>query len=182
MRMGRIIIRCCDFSPVYSSFVFLIAWHIDLAVVGTKVSTRGRSSIASSSVTQPPSQQQQPSTSTTTKKENTRPVDDVENDENDENAMEAARANAKILERPSSRGGLAFDMTFDGEQSRQRAPQRLEKLRTRTRSAEMSIHELQEKLAAAETRRQVCTHGNQCFGVGLMCCWLCMRLGLFPRS
>jgi hypothetical protein len=59
-----------------------------------------------------------------------------------------------IAERPSSRGGLAFDMTFEGEQSRARVPARLDKLRSRTRSSEMSVDELKLKLAAADARRQ----------------------------
>lgn len=73
--------------------------------------------------------------------------------ESDSNSFEAIPA-PTIAERPSSRGGLAFDMTFEGDQARARVPARLEKIRTRTRSSEMSIEELQAKLAAADSRRQ----------------------------
>jgi hypothetical protein len=67
----------------------------------------------------------------------------------------AASDTAVVLERPSSRGGLAFDMTFEGQQARSSLPARLEKLQlARTSGREdMSIEQLKEKLAAAENRR-----------------------------
>ena len=83
---------------------------------------------------------------------------------NDENSKKDTSSQAEtegeevtpvIMERPSSRGGLAFDMTFEGDEARVRAPARLEKLRTRTRSAEMTVDELKAKLEAAESRREV---------------------------
>lgn len=57
-----------------------------------------------------------------------------------------------VMNRPSSRGGLAFDITYE------EAPksQRLEKLQSRAQKAkpELTIQELQAKLAAAEQRRK----------------------------
>lgn len=61
---------------------------------------------------------------------------------------------ATIQERPSSRGGLAFDMTFEGEEARARAPARLESLRNKSRSQEEIAESLKKKLDAAEQRRQ----------------------------
>ncbi len=66
--------------------------------------------------------------------------DETSKSETDVNAALAEQP--AILERPSSQGGLAFNMTFDGEQARTHAPARLEKLRTRTRSAELTVDEL----------------------------------------
>ena len=63
---------------------------------------------------------------------------------------------AVVLERPSSRGGLAFDMTFEGQQARATLPARLEKLQARSSGREdLSIEQLKEKLAAAESRRVI---------------------------
>jgi hypothetical protein len=101
---------------------------LDLAVTGTKISSRIRSAISAAS-------------------EASGALADSETDD-------VLNSSAVIAERPSSRGGMAFDMTFEGEQARVQVPARLEKIRTRTRSSEMSIEELQQKLAAADARRQ----------------------------
>jgi hypothetical protein len=101
----------------------------DLTIVGTKANSRLRAALSAVN--------------------NETDLDDTER----ESSASTTRS-AVISERPSSRGGMAFDMTFDGEQSRTRAPARLEKLRTRTRSAEMTVDELKDKLVAAEARRE----------------------------
>ena len=60
-----------------------------------------------------------------------------------------------VQNRPSSRGGMAFDITYD-----QPANSRLDKIKTRTSKKakpELTMADLQTKLEAAENRRKVCT-------------------------
>ena len=58
---------------------------------------------------------------------------------------------AVVAERPSSRGGMAFDMTFEGVAARAVLPARLEKLSRAT--PDTDIDTLKRKLQAAEARR-----------------------------
>lgn len=92
---------------------------------------------------------------------------DAENDDplvRDTSAA-SVRSAPTILQRPSSRGGSAFDISFEEEQSTDggnntpRLPRRLRRLEDgsgsgRKKRADLTLEELQAKLAAAETRRK----------------------------
>ena len=56
-----------------------------------------------------------------------------------------------ILERPKSRGGCAFDITY--EDSRAPRPARLKSLESQKSGSELTLEQLEKKLRAAERRR-----------------------------
>jgi len=60
--------------------------------------------------------------------------------------------NLNITERPSSRGGMAFDINFDDRSAPKRMPKGLQK---RKKATNLTKEELQAKLDAAEQRRKV---------------------------
>jgi len=60
--------------------------------------------------------------------------------------------NLNITERPSSRGGMAFDISFDDKNVSKRIPKGLQK---RKKTSNLTKEELQAKLDAAEQRRKV---------------------------
>ena len=70
----------------------------------------------------------------------------------DRDGSASSRDSGVVHERPSSRGGRAFDLTYDGQEQRKVLPARLEKLQRRSKQ-ELSIDELTRKLEAAEARR-----------------------------
>ena len=57
-----------------------------------------------------------------------------------------------IVERPSSRGGMAFDVNFDDNSGNKKMPKLLQK---KVRFTNLTKEELQAKLDAAEQRRKV---------------------------
>eukprot|EP00051_Salpingoeca_urceolata_P027227 m.480520 g.480520 ORF g.480520 m.480520 type:complete len:265 (-) comp21861_c0_seq1:122-916(-) len=57
-----------------------------------------------------------------------------------------------IIERPSSRGGMSFEITMEGP-VRPRRLESIQKKKARRRREELTLEELQAKLEAAETRR-----------------------------
>lgn len=90
------------------------------------------------------------------------PDSDIEADEtlsrNRDTSAVSTRSAPIILQRPSSRGGSAFDISFDGEQepSTPGLPKRLAQRDSsgRKKREEMTLEELQAKLAAADQRRR----------------------------
>ena len=60
--------------------------------------------------------------------------------------------NLNITERPSSRGGMAFDINFDEKNVPKKMPKGLQK---RKKTSNLTKEELQAKLDAAEQRRKV---------------------------
>lgn len=67
-------------------------------------------------------------------------------------------AEPAVLQRPSSRGGCAFEIQYDeGQGGAARLPARLQKLSSasRKRKEDLTAEELQSKLEAAESRRKV---------------------------
>ena len=62
-----------------------------------------------------------------------------------------------VVERPASRSGRAFDITFGGENAeRKRMPAKLARLERKKKGRnELTREELEEKLRKAEERRQV---------------------------
>eukprot|EP00047_Mylnosiga_fluctuans_P019378 m.82017 g.82017 ORF g.82017 m.82017 type:complete len:277 (+) comp8098_c1_seq1:82-912(+) len=74
-----------------------------------------------------------------------------------ETSATSTRSAPVIMERPSSRGGSAFDISFDGPAPADNPglPRRLKTLdQSRKRRADLTLEELQAKLNAAETRRK----------------------------
>jgi hypothetical protein len=63
---------------------------------------------------------------------------------------------AVVHERPASRGGRAFDLSFEGSVSSTptRLPARLEKLQLRSKTEELSVEQLKAKLEGADQRRK----------------------------
>ncbi len=70
----------------------------------------------------------------------------------------STRSAPTVLQRPSSRGGSAYDLQFGEEEGTpKRMPRRLEQLRSdkQKRKKEQSLEELQRKYEAAEQRKKV---------------------------
>ena len=70
-----------------------------------------------------------------------------------ESSASSCDSGAVIHERPKSRGGEAFDMTFAAGDARAHVPARLQALQQRSRREELTVDELKRKLEAAEMRR-----------------------------
>ncbi|EGD79663.1 hypothetical protein PTSG_10513 [Salpingoeca rosetta] len=70
-------------------------------------------------------------------------------------AISTRSAPPSIMERPSSRGGRAFEISFEDGDVR-RAPRRLQKLQhsSRRRKGDLTLDQLQRKLEAAEKRKK----------------------------
>ena len=86
--------------------------------------------------------------------------DDIDNIDGDEDAATPRESSATsrdsgavVQERPSSRGGMAYDMTFAGQQARAQLPARLSQLQQRSKREDLTVDELKKKLEAAELRR-----------------------------
>jgi len=81
--------------------------------------------------------------------------DDTVSRDRDTSAV-STRSAPIILQRPSSRGGSAFDISFEEEQSTPGLPKRLvqRESSTRKKREELTLEELQAKLAAADQRRR----------------------------
>eukprot|EP01147_Barroeca_monosierra_P005970 gene5970-7330_t len=83
---------------------------------------------------------------------------DLPTDDDDGSRMTSAlstrSAPPSITERPSSRGGRAFEISFEDDDIR-RPPRRLQKLQgARRRKGELTLEQLQRKLEAAERRKK----------------------------
>lgn len=91
------------------------------------------------------------------------PDSDIEADETLSRARDTSAVSTRsapiILQRPSSRGGSAFDISFEGESAEPATPGLPKRLQQRDSSGrkkreDMTLEELQAKLAAADQRRR----------------------------
>lgn len=87
-------------------------------------------------------------------------ADDDDDDDDDDASLRMASATStrsapSIMQRPSSRGGSAFEMQWDEGDGTARMPRRLEKLKhsSKRRKGELTLDQLQRKLEAAEKRK-----------------------------
>ena len=78
----------------------------------------------------------------------------------------------QMIERPASRGGLAFDLQFTPDTGNvKRTPSRVKQLNgaRKCKSADVLRRELEERMQAAEDRKKVCVCVCVC-----VCVWLCV--------
>lgn len=108
---------------------------VDLSVTGRKLESRGGSR----------------------KQTATPPSDDDDDDSRMTSAVSTRSAPPMIMERPSSRGGRAFEISFDGDgDGTRKPPRRLQKLQhsSKRRKGDLTLDQLQRKLEAAEKRKK----------------------------
>jgi len=112
----------------------------DLSVTGRKIESRGgaRNSSSNNNSNNPAS----PGGS------------DDDYDSRMTSAVSTRSAPPSIMERPSSRGGRAFEISFDDDV--RRPPRRLQKLQhsSKRRKGDLTLDQLQKKLEAAEKRKK----------------------------
>eukprot|EP00045_Choanoeca_perplexa_P001870 m.22127 g.22127 ORF g.22127 m.22127 type:complete len:250 (+) comp11206_c0_seq1:126-875(+) len=82
--------------------------------------------------------------------------DDVDDESTRMMSAVSTRSAPSIMQRPSSRGGSAFDIQWGEESGQAKMPRRLEKLHhsSKRRKQELTLDQLQKKLQAAERRKQ----------------------------
>eukprot|EP00049_Salpingoeca_infusionum_P000166 m.37760 g.37760 ORF g.37760 m.37760 type:complete len:259 (-) comp10126_c0_seq1:220-996(-) len=87
---------------------------------------------------------------------------DGDDDDDDDDAFSrmtsatSTRSAPSIMQRPSSRGGSAFEIQWDDTGSESKPPRRLQKLQhsSRKRQGDVTLQQLQKKMQAAERRRK----------------------------